>query len=403
MLCLIALPLAGAELLEVAYVRAGGAGSRTGVDKENACASIARAWELTAPGGTVYVEPGNYSNQSLVITAENGGRPGKVKKLIGIKGDDGYPLFTANWDKANPAKGRDFIQLQKGASDIEVSGFRVRDYREGVFGRGGNDRLTFRDLAFTSVRDGIYLNGGTGIRIEVCTATGFTKRGVRLQGGIRDAVVRDVTADSGGREFATEKFQMCFGMGGAKGSVDSDITFENCVARNAYDDAGDKYWNADGFCAEGNTENIRWINCKAYDCTDGGWDIKTKNAVLKNCMAFRNKRNFRVWGSARLENCVGGYAVKRGGSGTAAGLHVCGTGGGRATAVNCTFVGNAIAIDADQKGEAILESCTIAPTAEKAVNSTTEKNARVSGLESCRLLPVPESAGLFPEEAPRGE
>ena len=62
------------------------------------------------------------------------------------------------------------------------------------------------DLAFTSVRDGIYLNGGTGIRIEACTATGFTKRGVRLQGGIRDAVVRDVTADSGDVDFTSSIF-----------------------------------------------------------------------------------------------------------------------------------------------------------------------------------------------------
>lgn len=398
---LIGIVLPGGELLSTTYVKSGGAGSRTGADKANACASIARAWELTAPGGTVYVEPGNYKNQSLVITAENSGRPGQVKKLVGVKGDDGYPLFTANWTKEDPARGRDFVQLQKGASDVEISGFRVRDYREGVLGRGDNSRLAFRDLAFSSVRDGIYLSGGTGITIEDCTMTGFTKRGIRLQGGIRNASVRNVVSDAGGREFATEKFQMCFGMGGAKGTVDSDITFDNCIARNAYDDAGDKYWNADGFCAEGNTENITWTNCKAFDCTDGGWDIKTKNAVLKECVSFRNKRNFRIWGNARLENCIGGYALKRGGSGTEAGLHVCGNGGGKARAVNCTFVGNAIAVDADQKGEALLESCTIAPTKAEAVSFTAEKAAKVSGLDSCKILAPEESAGLFPDEAPR--
>lgn len=389
------LPAAAAELPESVYVSPGGSGSRTGADPENACASIAAAWELAAPGGTVFVAPGVYADQSLVITAGNGGREGKVKKLIGRKGADGYPRFTANWEKQEPSKGRDFIQLRKGASHIEIDGFQVTDYREGVMGFGDNSSLVIRNCDFTRIRDGIYLNGGTGIRIENCTMTGFSKRGVRLQGGITQAVVRSVISDAGGREFATEKFQMCFGTGGVKGTIDSDIRFEDCVARNAYDDAGDKYWNADGFCAEANTRSITWVNCRAFDCTDGGWDIKTRNAVLINCIALRNKRNFRIWGDAELRNCLGGYAEKRGGSGTEAGLHVCG--GGRAAAVGCTFIGNAIAVDADQKGEARLAACLIAPTTAAAAAFTAETEAKVAGLDTCRLLTPEETAEALPQ------
>ena len=97
------LPAAAAELPEIVYVSPGGSGSRTGADPENACASIAAAWELAAPGGTVFVAPGVYADQSLVITAGNGGREGKVKKLIGRTGADGYPRFTANWKKQEPS------------------------------------------------------------------------------------------------------------------------------------------------------------------------------------------------------------------------------------------------------------------------------------------------------------
>jgi len=387
---------AAAKLLQISYVAPSGTGERTGVDPANACDSVARAWELTAPGGTVFVAAGRYSNESLVITAENGGSEGKTKKLVGMKGENGYPVFSADWKRETPSVGRDFILLQPGASHIEIDGLRVEDYRNGVMGRGTNNNLAFHNLDFSRVRNGIYLNGGNHIEIGNCSMTGFTKRGVRLQGGVSNARVHNVLADAGGKEFATERFQMCFGIGDATKTVDSDILLENCVARNAYDDAGEKYWNADGFCAEANTQRITWKNCQAFDCTDGGWDFKTRDAVLENCAAFRNKRNFRVWGNAELRNCIGGYAHKRGGSGTEAGLHVCGN-GGKVKAVNCTFIGNAIAVDADQKGEAILENCLIAPATASAVNSTAEDAAKVTGFETCRILSPEETGKEFPE------
>ena len=101
------------------------------------------------------------------------------------------------------------------------------------------------------------------------------------------------------------------------------------------------------------------------------------------------------WGDAELRNCLGGYAEKRGGSGTEAGLHVCG--GGRAAAVGCTFIGNAIAVDADQKGEARLAACLIAPTTAAAAAFTAETEAKVAGLDTCRLLTPEETAEALPQ------
>ena len=131
--------------------------------------------------------------------------------------------------------------------------------------------------------------------------------------------VRDVTADSGGREFATEKFQMCFGMGGAKGSVDSDITFENCVARNAYDDAGDKYWNADGFCAvprvlemmysklEAAGKHLKGFKKTVYELA---WDYANNYDIYRKGLIYKVKRNLydRLVYSKWREN-LGGHEM----------------------------------------------------------------------------------------------
>jgi hypothetical protein len=39
--------------------------------------------------------------------------------------------------------------------------------------------------------------------------------------------------------------------------------------------------------------------------TDGGFDCKSRNVVLQNCVAEDNKRNFRIWSDrATLTNCT---------------------------------------------------------------------------------------------------
>ncbi len=386
---------AAGDLRQTSYVSPGGSGNRSGADADNAASSLAAAWAATAPGGTVFVAAGRYKGQSLVITADNGGREGEKKRIRGVAEGENLPLFTGDWDRNDPAEGRDFISLRKGASHIEIRGIRVEDYRVVVAGSGDNDNLQFRELALARFRDGIYLNGGSGIEISGCRMNGFTKRAVRLMNGVTDAEVKDTVADAGGREFATERFQICFGVGGGKEGNDSNIRFDNCTARNAYDDAGDKYWNADGFCAESGTSSITWKNCRAFHCTDGGWDIKTRDALLIDCVAFGNKRNFRIWGNARMVNCIAGFAKLPGGSGTAAGLHVCGN-IARVEAERCTFIGNRIAIDADQRGAVLLKECIIALVDEKALTVTTEPAAKVEGLDSCRISRPEETQKLFP-------
>lgn len=382
-----------AGLAAEAWLAPGGQGDRSGRDRDNAADDLAKAWNAVAPGGVVHVLPGRYEGQSVVVTRALGGREGKVKTLKGESDAEGAPLFVGNWTRENPAGGLDFVTLQGDASHVAFENLRVEDYRNAFVGMDGNVGLTFRKLTMRRLREGVNLSRARDVVIEDMSAVHFTKRAVRIRGGSQNIVVRRAEADAGGEEWAVEPFHMGFAVGGDKGTEDKDIRFEQCVARNSFHKAdGKRYWNADGFCAEGNTRDITWIDCAAFDCTDGGWDIKTKNGKMINCVAFRNKRNFRVWSSEEtlMENCIAGYAIKRGGSGTEAGIHVCGN-AGKVRVVNSTIVGNGIAVDADQKGVATLDRCLIVTLGKKVDDA--EPEASVKGLDTCTVV---EDLPAFP-------
>lgn len=66
----------------------------------------------------------------------------------------------------------------------------------------------------------------------------------------------------------------------------------------------DKYWNGDGFSDERGNHHIRYLSCIAAECSDGGFDLKSADVYLENCTARLNKRNFRLWNSGELRQCV---------------------------------------------------------------------------------------------------
>src|SRR3546814_6394965 len=65
--------------------------------------------------------------------------------------------------------------------------------------------------------------------------------------------------------------------------------------------AASKYWNGDGFSDERGNHGIRYLTCTATECTDGGFDLKSTDVYMENCVSRANKRNYRLWGSGRSE------------------------------------------------------------------------------------------------------
>lgn len=96
-----------------------------------------------------------------------------------------------------------------------------------------------------------------------------------------------------------------------------DITYRRAAAhgfREASRPAG-TYWNGDGFTDERGNSAIRYIECLATGCTDGGFDLKSAGVLLERCKAEDNKRNFRLWNGGELHDCESNEPRSRGGSG----------------------------------------------------------------------------------------
>lgn len=99
-----------------------------------------------------------------------------------------------------------------------------------------------------------------------------------------------------------------------------DITYLRCEAHGFRETgrAATSYWNGDGFSDERGNSAIRYLSCVATDCTDGGFDLKSANMYLQNCVARGNKRNYRLWSGGTLTGCRSEDPQWRGGTGGAA-------------------------------------------------------------------------------------
>lgn len=376
-----------------------GAGTKDGSSWGNALDAsqngLQRGWDALKPDETLWIGSGQYVNVTLHI--KSGSEAGRFKKLIGYDSGMGRPIFVSTFDKMNPAKsGQTFLTAESGASQWWVQNIELRNYRLGLYGRGRHQNVRIINFDVTGCREGISLDAGAtvenpalgshDIEIRDCEFTHYTKRGIRFQNGNYHVRVINCAADAGGREWATEPFQMGFSVAGAvksqagvAGAPDHDLTFINCIARNNFNDAGTKYWNADGFVAESGVYNLRYTNCKAFDNTDGGWDDKSSNALLEGCVALRNKRNFRFWGSARMVRCLSAYAVHPGGNGSAAGLWAS----GEVMAERCTFHNNSIGIDVDEGGSVALSKCIVSnDRQQKGVLTDVEAKAQLKHSET---------------------
>jgi len=323
------------------YITPEGSGAKDGSSWENAFSYTAdegglqRAWDGLPAGSSLFVGGGDYAAKPFVMTSD-GTNEAETRRLVGVEQNNKLPTFTGTWGKYDEDDGFSFITVAKDSSWWVIENLVISKCRDGiVFERRGRiSNGIIQNISMTEIRDGIILNGGGevnnpgigshNILIKDFRIENYVKRGVRIRNGCYNITLENCYADAGGKNWATEPFQISFHIeGGGRGIYDHDITFINCEARNNYDDAGDDYWNADGFCAENNSYNITYIGCSSFDNTDGGWDDKSKNPLLIGCVAIRNKKNFRFWSTdpgAVLIRSIGAFAYKRGGNAFERGL-----------------------------------------------------------------------------------
>ena len=339
------------------YFTPTGAGEQTGTSWDTAYSKKAIQTVLSEqvkPGDRIMLGSGTYTrlpyiNNTLLVVAR-GGRPGKPIAIEGVDTGEGLPVIRGAWKETNiryHAHSATAISLRKDVSHVEIKGLRIENCQHGIRTSGGNRSIRIEDVAIARCREGFIFNGLIDSTLSRCQIVRYTKRGIRFEAECKSVTVRDVLADANAGDAAWPLEGFPFGFAVEDEASNEGFRFIRCVARNNQHEQGPKdYWNGDGFVVEPAAQDVSYVDCEAYDNTDGGWDDKSTAPLFTNCIAARNKRGFRIWnlgGSlekpARLINCLSVYNASGGGIGSSVGLWTRGT----VIIEHCTFHQNATA------------------------------------------------------------
>jgi hypothetical protein len=359
----IFLLLAGSAIAADFHVSPGGSGTKDGSSAANAAPANHAASlfnDTLEAGDRLLFAPGNY--EGLTLELAKGGSAEKPKTLQGAAG----AVFSSNWTIEKPDKGATAITLAPGLSHVVFKDLSIRSYCHAVRANPAKDSprsgLVFDNVDMEQMRHGFYLSDCDDLIFRGCDMKRYSKHGFRFNQGCDRVKLSQCTADcSEGDavwETKTEVFTFGFLLNNG-GEPNTAFVFEDCVAKNNIkSNQTVKYTNGDGFVAEGNSQDVTYLRCRALRNQDGGFDLKVKDVKLEDCVAIGHRRDFRLWSNATLVNCLGGWSQT--------GLW---SKGGAVTANGCTFIGHrgsSIEIEDDAASPLTLNHCLLVTGAAKA-------------------------------------
>jgi hypothetical protein len=150
-----------------------------------------------------------------------------------------------------------------------------------------------------------------GLRVSGVKASDLERSFARIRYDSHDGVIEDVSA-SGMMTTGAKDLPVGIAFAGTA----HDFRIERCVMRGfRWQRKAKQYWNGDGFSTERGNARFLFRQCAAWDNSDGGFDLKSTETVLDNCVSGRNARNFRLWSSIRATRLLSLDPVKVGGTG----------------------------------------------------------------------------------------
>lgn len=310
----IALPLAaacsGAGRALALYVSPQGEGDGGGWETAAPLRALADLLDRVAPGGTIYVaaDRGAYRLHGP-IELTSGGNASAPVRVVGVNSETGTPQAAVlRGVREEEDQGVDAFRLRRGADHLRFSHFAFHGFGNGCFRAAAPIAdLEIEDCTFEDVYRFFENTAGRGERqasvrgfaLRRCSGAGVERGFARIRYSSRGGVIEDCVAE--GR--ANEGGDIPAGV--ALDDQAHDITLRRCVMRNFQQWRAGEYWNGDGFSDEPQNHDIVYESCEAYGATDGGFDCKSRDVVLRDCRAGDNKRNYRIWSAhATLTNCV---------------------------------------------------------------------------------------------------
>lgn len=310
-----ALPLLGCAgdadaRVNVLYVAPDGRSDGSSWAEAAAISSLSDLMSNLEPGGEILIaaDRGVYEiNEPIEVGA--GGEKGLDVRIRGVNSATGEPMAAAiKGDRGGDEQGTVAFRLARGASNLRFSHFAFSDIGNGAFAVVAPvSNLTVEDCSFENIYRFLENTAGDGeghaslrdFAVRRCSGSGVERGFLRIRYNARGGVIEDCrgqgTANQGG----------FIPVGCALDDRASDIVYRRCVMEGFQQLNGGDYWNGDGFSDEPGNRGIRYEACEARGSTDGGFDCKSREVVLQDCVAEDNKRNFRIWSErATLTRCT---------------------------------------------------------------------------------------------------
>lgn len=192
--------------------------------------------------------------------------------------------------------GNGLFVIREPVRDIQISDIRVE----------GGYRVIENSAALKQAPAGC-----VGLRVRGARASNLERGFARIRYDSHDGVIADVSASGMMTTGATD-----LPVGIAFDGTAHDFRMERCVMRGfRWKRAAKKYWNGDGFSTERGNARMLFRQCAAWDNSDGGFDLKSSETLLDDCVSGRNARNYRLWTSMRATRLTSLDPVKIGGIG----------------------------------------------------------------------------------------
>lgn len=150
----------------------------------------------------------------------------------------------------------------------------------------------------------------TNFKLRKIAASGLQRGMTRIRYDSHGGLIEDVIARA-------SRYPADYCVGFALDDTAHEIVYRRVEAHGfaVHKLPKNKYWNGDGFSDERGNRDIQYLGCIATGSSDGGFDLKSIDVFLADCTARGNKRNYRLWGNGRLENCRSENPQHRGGTG----------------------------------------------------------------------------------------
>ena len=255
------------------YVSPNGSDTLDG-SPETPWATIDHAAGQLNAGDRIVVRPGVYREAVVLNRSGSEGAP------ITIQG-----LPDAVLESPDPTQSLSAFDLGD-STHVRIEGFELRGgFGETVYVRPGATDIDLDNLDIHDNRNGIWISGAKGVRIQRVSVHDNGQAAVRIFNG----------AD--------------------------DITITDTVSEHNSDGAGCD-GDADGFSVEADVSNLRFERVSAIGNSEDGFDIKAPNPVLLQVISSANGcTGMKLWNGAYVENALvegSPIGIKAGGSPDAA-------------------------------------------------------------------------------------